>query len=123
MKLQFLPLFEYDPTRDRHKVLGYPKAEGKITPALVGVYKWSTDKEGRNIWHKLRGKQWRLSLPPASFCDVPRIEFLKFRKPTQEKIASLTMEDAMQYAKMDKSLQERMTNFVKIELTKQFYGE
>ena len=123
MKLHFLPVFEYDPTKDAHKVLGYPKDEGKITPSLVGVYKWSTDREGRNIWHRLRGKQWRESLAPASFCDVPRCEFVKFRKPTKEKIASLTIAEAMQYAKRSTDLQDKLTEFVKSELKKQFYEE
>jgi hypothetical protein len=123
MKLHFLPIFEYDPTKDAHKVLGYPKDNGKIIPSLVCVYKWSTDEEGRQIWHKLRGKQWRLSVPPASFCDVPRCEFVKFRKPTKEKIASLNVAEAMQYVKRSEELQDRVTEFIKMELTKQFYEE
>ena len=104
-------------------MLGYPRDEGKITPALVCVYKWSTDETGRSIWHKLRGNRWRLSLPPASFCDVPRCEFVKYRKPSKEKIASLNIAEAMQYVKRNTELQDAVTEFVKSELTKQFYEE
>jgi hypothetical protein len=123
LKLHFLPLFEFDPTKDAHKVLGYPKDNGKIIPSLVCVYKWSTDEQGRHIWHKLRAQRWRLSVPPASFCDVPRCEFVKFRKPTKEKIASLNVAEAMQYVKRSEELQDRVTEFIKMELTKQFYEE
>ena len=121
MKLQFIPIYEYDPTQDRDKVLGYPTDEGRITPSLVAVYKWSLDIEGTNIWHKLRGSQWRLSLAPASFCDVPRCEFLKYRKPSKEKIASLTIQEAMKYAQKDKEMQRKLTELVKTELTNKFY--
>ena len=71
----------------------------------------------------LRAQRWRLSAPPASFCDVPRCEFVKFRKPTHEKIASLNVAEAMQYVKRSEELQDRVTEFVKMELTKQFYEE
>jgi len=122
VKLQFIPAWEYDSTKDSKRVLGYPNEGEKLIPSLVQVYQYTLNEEGGE-WHKLRGKKWRACPAPALFCDIPRIEILKFRKPTKEKIAGLDTRTAMEYVKRDKELQDKLTEFVKSELTKQFYSE
>lgn len=116
MKLQFIPIWEYDPSTDKARVLGYPKDDSPMIPSLVQVYQRS--EEG---WAKLRGRQWRKCDPPFLFCDVPDVVRLKYRKPTKEKIESLDMITAMQYAKKDKRLQSEILQITKDYLTKEFY--
>ena len=116
MKLHFLPIFEYDPTQDKEKVLGYPTARGKMTPSLIQVYHYS--KEG---WAKLRGTRWRSCEPPELFCDVPEIVKANYRKPSREKIESLDIATAMKYAQKDTKMQAEINEFVKMYLTKEFY--
>lgn len=122
MKLQFIPTWEYDPTKDSKRVLGYPNEGEKLIPSLVQVYQFTLLEDGGE-WHKLRGQKWRACPPPALFCDIPKIEILKYRKPSLEKINSLDARGAMEYVKRDKELQDKLTIFVKSELTKQFYSE
>ena len=116
MKLHFMPVFEYDPKQDNPKVLGYPSDDKKLTPSLVQVYMYR--EEG---WVKLRGKQWRETEPPYYFCDVPDVVRVKYRKPSLEKIESLDIVTAMQYAKRDDKMQKELTEFVKEYLRKEFY--
>ena len=116
MKLHFLPIWEYDPTQDKEKVLGHPTDKGKMTPSLIQVYHYT--KEG---WFKLRGHKWREPDPPQLFCDVPEILKDKNRKPRREKSDSLDIQTALNYAKKDEKLQAGLTKFVKDYLKKEFY--
>jgi hypothetical protein len=116
LKLHFLPIWEYDPTQDKERVLGHPTAKGKMTPSLIQVYHYS--KEG---WSKLRGQRWRSCDPPELFCDVPELARTKYRKPSREKIESLDIATAMKYARIDEKLQAGLTEFVKDYLKKEFY--
>lgn len=116
MKLHFLPIWEYDPTQDKEKVLGYPTEKGKMKPCLIQVYYYTKDG-----WFKLRGSRWRSCDPPQLFCDVPEVVKAKFRTPSREKIESLDIETAMRYAEKDEKMRTEITEFVKDYLRKEFY--